>query len=367
MALSVLFVQDSGYNNGGTMKGVSQLSQIYNLLEDQQSKDIYLWKLNYLVSGDKYYVKKIVDSYLPDFYPWLFTQVNNLIDAIPGEMILWGTGTLARENLWMFEKRKAKIYAFCDKNPQKQNDGFYSYKVISPDDLKKHTDKSVIMATWHDGDEMRAYLHKSGFQDDQIFSMPHRHECANQYFDRELIKLHDNEVFIDAGCFNMGTAKQFIDNCPGKSKVYSFEPDSYSYEVCKAEKERLGLDNVTLFHYGTWSEKTTLSFADGGGGGSQVSENGTITIETCTIDEIVDPSDVVTYIKMDIEGSELESLKGAKGIIQRDHPRLCICIYHKPDDLIEIPLYIKELVPEYKLYVRHYSDDFTETVLYAIP
>lgn len=69
---------------------------------------------------------------------------------------------------------------------------------------------------------------------------------------------------------------------------------------------------------------------------------------------------------MDVEGAELESLKGASGTIQRYKPKLAICIYHKPEDMTEIPLYIKSLVPEYKLYVRHHSNSIAETVLYAI-
>ena len=74
----------------------------------------------------------------------------------------------------------------------------------------------------------------------------------------------------------------------------------------------------------------------------------------------------VTFIKMDIEGAELKALKGAKNIILRDKPKLAISIYHKPEDIVEIPLFIKELVPEYKLYIRHYSNDSIETVLYAV-
>lgn len=69
---------------------------------------------------------------------------------------------------------------------------------------------------------------------------------------------------------------------------------------------------------------------------------------------------------MDIEGSELEALKGAVHTIQRDKPKLAICIYHKPEDMTEIPLYIKSLVPEYKFYVRHHSNCWTDTVLYAV-
>ena len=69
---------------------------------------------------------------------------------------------------------------------------------------------------------------------------------------------------------------------------------------------------------------------------------------------------------MDVEGAELESLKGAKKIIQRDKPKLAICIYHKPEDVITLPRYIKQLVPEYKLYLRSYSNADNEMVLYAV-
>ena len=69
---------------------------------------------------------------------------------------------------------------------------------------------------------------------------------------------------------------------------------------------------------------------------------------------------------MDVEGAELESLKGAKKIIQRDKPKLANCIYHKMEDMTEIPLYVKELVSEYRLYVHHHSNSDGETALYAI-
>ena len=100
---------------------------------------------------------------------------------------------------------------------------------------------------------------------------------------------------------------------------------------------------------------------------SMIAETGETCIEVMPIDEAVDPSQRVTYIKMDVEGSELESLKGAKRTILKDRPKLAICIYHKPEDMLTLPLYIKSLVPEYKLYLRHHSGTESETVLYAMP
>ena len=69
---------------------------------------------------------------------------------------------------------------------------------------------------------------------------------------------------------------------------------------------------------------------------------------------------------MDIEGAELASIKGAKGLIQKYRPKMAVCIYHKKEDLWEIQEYLKELVPEYKFYMRAYDDTATELVLYAI-
>jgi hypothetical protein len=70
---------------------------------------------------------------------------------------------------------------------------------------------------------------------------------------------------------------------------------------------------------------------------------------------------------MDIEGSELEALKGAKGILTKYKPKLAICLYHKTNDFVEIPLFLKEIVPDYKLHVRHHACGYLDTVLYAIP
>jgi hypothetical protein len=63
---------------------------------------------------------------------------------------------------------------------------------------------------------------------------------------------------------------------------------------------------------------------------------------------------------------ELEALKGAEKTIRRYKPKLAICLYHRREDFIEIPLFIKELVPEYKFFMRHYSDYAYDTILYAV-
>lgn len=91
---------------------------------------------------------------------------------------------------------------------------------------------------------------------------------------------------------------------------------------------------------------------------------GGVLIEAKTIDSLIDEK--VTYLKMDIEGTELKALLGAKETILRSKPKLAICVYHKPEDLIEIPLLLKGLVSDYRFFLRHYSNNDSETVLYAV-
>ncbi|MDR2651595.1 MAG: hypothetical protein LBC68_04690, partial [Prevotellaceae bacterium] len=65
-------------------------------------------------------------------------------------------------------------------------------------------------------------------------------------------------------------------------------------------------------------------------------------------------------------GAELKALYGAEKTIKKYKPKLAICVYHRKEDLITIPQYIKLLRDDYCLFLRHYSDFFAETVLYAM-
>ena len=88
-----------------------------------------------------------------------------------------------------------------------------------------------------------------------------------------------------------------------------------------------------------------------------------------SIDQLVADKGIehVDFIKMDIEGSELDALKGAEKTIRRFRPKLAICIYHKPDDYITIPKYISELQLGYSFYIDHHMIFLNETVLFAVP
>lgn len=186
---------------------------------------------------------------------------------------------------------------------------------------------------------------------------------GEEYFDKKIV-LTEDEVFVDCGGFDGDSAKRFVEQCGSKYRdIIIFEPES-----CKKEaiQKNMGDNQYELYQAGVWSKNTKLYFNAMGTGSSHIAEGKSeYMVEAVALDETVYDKKP-TYIKMDIEGAEQEALKGCRKIIQEYKPKLAICIYHKPEDLFEIPAMIKEMNPEYKLYVRQYANAWFDTVLYAV-
>jgi FkbM family methyltransferase len=186
-----------------------------------------------------------------------------------------------------------------------------------------------------------------------------------QYFEPGIIHLSDKEVFIDGGAYTGDTAKEFVKQTSGHfKKVYSFEPEETKHSDFWSSNA--GTRNIELIPYGLWSSNTVLCFDADNNGGSRVNLQGATKIQVKALDELLG-DEQVTFIKLDVEGAELEALKGAAKCIRRHKPKLAICIYHKALDIVEIPLYLHQLLPEYNIYLRHYSVGLSETVCYAVP
>ena len=189
----------------------------------------------------------------------------------------------------------------------------------------------------------------------------------DQYFDlpAELGLVGENEVFVHAGCYNGDTQKSYI-NWFGDTyeKMVTFEPSVGQYRFC-AELFRQ-FRNVELVQAGLSDQNGTVKFDLDVPGRSFISETGTEKIKTVSLDSYMGDGKV-TFIALDIEGEELKALKGAEQIIRTQKPKLAISIYHKPEDIYELPELIKGFRPDYKLYLRHYHLlDMAETVLYAL-
>jgi hypothetical protein len=100
-------------------------------------------------------------------------------------------------------------------------------------------------------------------------------------------------------------------------------------------------------------------------GGISAPVNGPLTL---TIDDLAEQRNLqkVDFIKMDIEGTELQALRGAVQTVQRYKPKLAISVYHRLADFYEIPEYLDSLSLGYRFFLRHYTIHAEETVLFAV-
>ena len=193
-----------------------------------------------------------------------------------------------------------------------------------------------------------------------------------QYFPTDIITLSQNEVFVDCGAFTGDTLEIFDKHINTFDRYYALEPDAVRFEkLNNVIKAVCNKGNVVHLPIGVSDKKMKAYFDHSSAGCGQVVYDEISTeecgyIELDTIDNILDQEEKVTFIKMDIEGEEMSALQGAGTTIQKHKPKLAICVYHKKEDLISIPQYIKKLVPEYKLYLRAHWPTANEVVLYGI-
>lgn len=126
-------------------------------------------------------------------------------------------------------------------------------------------------------------------------------------------------------------------------------------------------EKIVLIRKGLFRREESLYFREGGAAAcvTDNKKDASYRILATNIDAVAECNNA-TWIKMDIEGAELDALQGACETIKRNHPKLTICIYHSEADMLRIIEYIYDLVPEYKIYIRHHSRSEVETVLYAV-
>jgi FkbM family methyltransferase len=190
---------------------------------------------------------------------------------------------------------------------------------------------------------------------------------GDQYFPTDIVTLSDHEVFVDGGAFTGDTLAAFLSRVGGRfDQVLAYELDQHYFGQLQQQVERLGEDakKIQLFNLGLYNDNRSVRYQHN-------LASSAISADAGEWGAVVRLSDhqrgrPITFVKMDIEGAELAALQGAAEIIAAARPKLAICTYHEPEHLWEIPLYLKQLNPAYKIFLRHHSALEYETVCYAI-
>jgi FkbM family methyltransferase len=352
---------------------------------------------------------------------------NSLLSNVP--IIIFGTGNLGKKIVDFLIKEGKNVIAFSDNNKDKWDTEVLGVRVIAPSSMGEQLTESaiVIVAIWspgHSNLETNKQLQLLGAKN--VFSasmlmqlypdalLPHYHfappqffidnekhlqtvfdnleddesrkqylaqleyrfqadfacipaaDTKNQYFPSDVIKLGENEVFLDCGAYDGDTLVAFLKRTNNKLKKYiALEPDPENYKKLQARVSQYPEGQVEVFPYAVGDENCTLKFNATGGEGAGLSEFGSIEVECKTIDDKFYEYKP-TFLKFDIEGAEQGALKGAERTIRDFKPVIAVCLYHLPNDIWAIPMLLKTYNNNYKFYVRTHAIDGFEFVLYAI-
>ena len=272
--------------------------------------------------------------------PWLFRlRLKEFFAASP----FWGTFDPEKKDYNTFERR-----ALVLKNHS--YDFLWLYQRLE-DYLSKKT-LCAILQNW-------VYLETRCLKDvKSIFP---------DYWEPDIFPDNKGDVLVDCGAYTGDSIKQYVEMY-GKEyhKIYAYDIAKESYTKLCQNMDSLKLHDVICRCKGTGREKGKM-FVDSHDSysGNHLCSDGNLStcVEVVPLDE--DVEDTITFLKMDIEGAEFDTLLGCKNTIRRNHPKLAVCVYHGYDDIWRIPLLIHSMYPDYHFHMRYNGDELfpTEFVL----
>ncbi|SCZ76107.1 FkbM family methyltransferase [Pseudobutyrivibrio xylanivorans] len=350
------------------------LEKIKSVLMDDESERIFDLRVLYGDTLDEKYLAQLGDAFrnkVCQSEEW--RKFTDKINTCDGDLVLYGAGIYGAQLLELTPYVKWK--SIIAKEVSRES--LHSVPIVQIDKyFSDYQGDYIVITSKRYKEEMQEYLLAKGVDDGNIIDGTILYDLTEgrQYFDLEdLPHLDGQEVFADVGSCDGMSAVQFLKWCNGNGYAYCFEPDEKNIKGLEANMKAkcITSEQYEVIRKGAWNMDGTVYFDAKGTAGSCIcedveSDKGSVeSIEVTSLDNVfLDKK--VTFIKMDIEGAELKALEGAQRIIAEQKPKLAICVYHKPEDILEIPMYILELNRDYKFYLRHYSFEGLETVLYAV-
>lgn len=166
----------------------------------------------------------------------------------------------------------------------------------------------------------------------------------------DILKLCENETYVDIGAYRGDTVDTFLKYCGGKyNEIICAEPDTKSFK--KLTEHCNHLSNFRAFNAAVTDSDSTAFFSNAHG--RQSSLGGNVSVRSLTLDTLC-RNNVPTYIKIDSEGCENTILTKGRKILENFAPKLNIAAYHKSADIFSLPIIINDANPDYKIHLRHH-------------
>lgn len=235
--------------------------------------------------------------------------------------------------------------------------------------LPLFAEEETVSAAWlakHEQELQEVYELLADEQSRRVFSatlnyklsgkIEYLFSCTTQRVDdiQELIAPTQQEVYMDLGAYNGDTIKELGELTDWHwHEIIAVEPDRRNCRKLRLLAEELNAKglSVEVHEAGIWSETGELGFSDSGGRQSTFIGAAKKTVPVTTIDAVA-AGRCVTLIKMDVEGAEEQAIAGGRQTLQKFAPKLFVAAYHYDVDLFRLPLLLKKIVPQYKIYLR---------------
>jgi FkbM family methyltransferase len=244
------------------------------------------------------------------------------------------------------------------------------YAVDMPHKILQQADEvRNALALWADAASQQEYLAQLRWRmlmDFGSLPSPVLHEA---YFPTDLVNISPEDVFVDCGAYDGDTIRELF-RIRGDyfKKIIAFEPDPINYQLLHQFALTLPVNiknRLVLHQLATGLRKSKVHIEVTGTAASTIGSGG-FEVDCVPLDEAL-ANENHLYIKMDIEGSEIDTLIGAKNIIRKELPVLAICAYHRQDHLWRIPLLISSFSDQYLFFLRPHHLEVWDLVCYAIP
>lgn len=229
--------------------------------------------------------------------------------------------------------------------------------------LERFTDAEII------ADLLADDISADTFKNVLSFKITGRIDYLNRIFTSSdeaftsILRLSDDEIYADLGAYTGDTVKEFLRHTGGCRRIYALEPNRKNFRKCV--KNLIGIDNISFYNSPAWKKDLPLYFEKGEGRQAHISAKG-VSVYARSLDSVLAGGEC-TYIKYDVEGAEAEAIEGSVGTIKKYSPKICTALYHRAYDILDIPLLIHQIDPDYKLYIRQYPYyPAWETNLFAI-
>lgn len=343
--------------------------------------------------------------------------------------ILFGAGEACCETIKYLNSKEGEIVALSDNNEKLHGKFIYGYRVISPDKIPKLLDSrtAIVITSSFQFEIAKQLIEHVCIDEEKIF--PYVTEMFVQHYDLDLIRkneesinqlltiLSDNEsikyimsilsfrwamnpllikpnpklksfylydesiigpfqndLIIDCGAYNGDTAQMYLERLNGMCKIYAIEAYRPNFQQLKRWIFNNDIaSSVVPINSAVGSQSAIISFRNesqkANHRASVILANDTVhslKVQMNTLDELfLKQKKQINFIKMDIEGGEIDALMGAKTILSKYRPSLALAAYHNPADLWNIPLLLKEINPNYKIFAGHHPKCIYETEYYV--